>query len=182
MSFIKDYKLIGQKMHEKKIRFYQVFDGDKSTIIDESSDDEGLTVEDAVNDLMETLSNLTGLVYVVIRRDDAPAKRRLTENKSTQSGDLYKGIYRYSVKIGSESEGGGHSFGNSSAGMFDRLLKLQDEKHSMQLEHFKQMNEIEKRFEDRIKTLEDKKGSGISEAMEAQIFSLLSKINMKNNG
>ena len=66
--------------------------------------------------------------------------------------------------------------------MFDRLLKLQEEKHLMQLDHFKQMNEIEKRFEDRIKSLEDKKGSGISEAMEAQIFSLLSKINTKHHG
>jgi hypothetical protein len=180
MSFIRDYKLIGQKMHEKKIRFYQVFDGDKSTIIDESTDDENLTVEQAVNDLMETLGNLSGLVYVVIRRDDAPAKRRLTENKATQSGDLYKGIYRYSVKIGNESESGGGYMGGNS-GMFDRLLKLQDEKHQLQLNHFKEMAELEKRFSERLEKLEKKeKGGGISEAMEQQIFSLLSKINSRN--
>jgi hypothetical protein len=183
MSYIRNPQLILDKMLKQGFKNYQVFDSDKSSLIDESPERDNYTPEEAVKDLEETLSTLDGIVYVIIRADNAPRKRKADATATTSNVDNYKGIFKYALKLGTaEAEKNNLGF---SGGNMSLIIGLMNDKHKAELQAMNEKHEMQRSFDERMKTLEEKinkKASGSSEEMEKQITTLLSMVLKKYNG
>lgn len=178
MSHIRDPKIIFDRMLSKKIRLFQVFDGDKKSIIDESDAEDDLTPEEAVKQLEECLNNVEGIVYVVIRVDGQSRKRQAaSESAEVSKMDTYKGIYKYTLKLGEEVQKGGSGF--SMGGNMNFILQLMQENNKKEIQLISQKFEMEKQFDQRLNELEkklEKKKGGDSESFEKNMLETLQAI------
>ena len=172
--FVKDPDIIYKHMRLKKLRYWQIFDTDKTTIVTESLEDDSLTIEDSINELASTLTGMEGVANVVIRSDEAKKKRKFNSVEGTAKNDLYQGIYKFSVRL--EGSGGGASnYGGQN--MFAMMLKLMDDKHEQSLKHMEEKHSLEKSFNDKFAALEKKlsKRSG-DPKMNKKIMDVLDRI------
>jgi hypothetical protein len=185
MSYARNADIIYQTMDRKKIRYWQVFDADKTSQICESSDSEDITVEDSINDLKAILDSLEGLVYVIIRLDTAVKKRKAESIGQTIKTDVYAGIYKFQLKLGDTASisgsGSSSGFGSGNVSMFTMLLNMQKEKHDADLKHLEEKTSLEKSFTDQINKLSEKiekRGSisGQDDLMNKKIFEVLDRL------
>ncbi len=125
MAFIRDPKLIFDKMKQDGIPFWTVFDSDKKTIIDEI-DQEEVDPGESLDKLQDLIYSLDGLVYVVLR----------TTSKRVRSagGDL-KGTFQYSLRLGNSSSiSGVGDRGHSSMGNpLKEMMLLMEQRHQAEM-------------------------------------------------
>ncbi len=184
MSYAKNPEIIFQQMNYKKLRYWQVFDTDKSSLIAESSDDDSLTINDSIQELNDVLNALEGIVYVVVRSDTATKKRKATSEGHTQIADKYAGIYKYMLKMGEAAnrpESGGAGAGSfANTNLFGMLLKMQEEKAADQLKFLTEKHQLEtsfnKKLEEIEKKLNGKKNSDHNPEMDKRIMQVLDKL------
>lgn len=183
MSYIKSIDIVYNEMTRQNIRYWQVFDQNKTDLIAESEDSENLTVPDSIEHLREIVSELQGLVYVIIRKDGAAAKRRASTTAGTAGGDMYKGIYKYQVMLGEDHKTQNNGFSGASGNMFQSLLAMQAENFKLQLQHMQDKAELSKSFEEKLREFERKleKGSDspINDEMVQKGLLLLDKLLLK---
>lgn len=176
MSFVKNPSIIFARMREKGIRFYQVFDSDNKTVIDET-DDENISVDESIRLLTETLENLEGMVHVVIRVDGAARKRKAASDAVTGSGDAYKGIFKYSLKVGDAKADSSSGGGFSNSKLFDFAMNAMREKHEAEMASIRAQTELEKRLNEKIEKLEKKNsGSNLPPNFDKLIETLITKL------
>ena len=186
MSYAKTPQVIYDQMNTKSLRYWQVFDSDKTSQIAESEDDDNLTVGNSILDLQNVLESLDGIIHVVVRSDGAIKKRKVNSTGEQAQRDSYAGIYKFQLRLGTaleaaQSKGDGlGSLQNNT--MFAMLLKLQEEKHAQSLEFmqakFDQEKEFSKRFDELAKKIEKKSGgdSEIDDKMKSKIFDLMDRL------
>lgn len=138
MAYVRDPKLIIDKMKSEDIKYFTVFDSDAKSVIDQQ-DDENVTSNEAQDRLQDLLWNLDGLVHVVLR----------TTSKKVRSagGDLTTGTYKFSIRCSDSSKSIGSTGGNSFAGLSE-ILKLQAEKHQLEIQGLKTQFEMIKQMDD----------------------------------
>jgi hypothetical protein len=158
MAYIKNIETVFKEMDRQKIKNWQVFDKNKVDIIAENSEDEGLSVDSAINELKEVCEDLEGMVYIVIRRDGTAAKRRITDNDKTAANDLYKGIYKFTVKLGNltETNTTGSPFATGSNSLINMVLDGMKLNFDLQLKHIQEKAELEKTMEEKLRKFEEK--------------------------
>ncbi len=100
MATLKDPAFIIKTMHDKKIRFYRVYDADKKQI-DFYQESDG-TVEEAAAKMEETLSQLDGLVHIMLSLKSDKEKGEGAQLRNTN--------LNYSIVLG-RSENAGKSVG-----------------------------------------------------------------------
>lgn len=127
MAYVRDPKLIIDKMKSENIKYYTVFDSDGKSVIDQQ-DDENCTSTEAQDRLQDLLFNLEGLVTVVLR----------TTSKKTRSagGDLSTGTFKFSIRCSDGVKSIGSTGGNGLTGLSE-ILKLQAEKHQLEMQALK---------------------------------------------
>lgn len=184
MSHIKNPEVIFEQMRRKKIRLYQVFDTDKKSVLDEVDLSDNLTVEESINQLQETLSNVDGIVYIVIRLDDVARKRTSESAESSSKIDNYKGVFKYTLKVGENTDGKQGFIGGNA--MLPFILNLMKENQSKEIQMLQQKYELERQFNERILAMEkklDKRSNSESSQFEEQITKLIEAVlaNQKNN-
>lgn len=190
MSYIKNIQTVYSEMERQNIRLWQIFDQNKIDIIAESSDDENLTNHESIEHLKEVVSDLEGMIYVVIRRDGAAAKRKaISGSVASGANDQYKGIYKFQVIVGEAANNpvkGSNTNGISGAGnmgMFNMILEATKNNFDLQLKHIQEKNELEKSFQEKLQKIEDKLNKrgdsnemGISDEYAKRGLDLLEKL------
>ena len=93
MSFVKSADTIYSVMQKQNLRYWQVFDTDKSSLISESDDGENLTVGNSIEDLRNVIEGLDGIIFIVVRSDTATKKRKFASEGTTNlKADTYAGM------------------------------------------------------------------------------------------
>lgn len=172
MSFVTNAKIITARMSEKNLRHYQVFDNDGKSLIDESPDEGDFTVQDSINSLSETLDNINGIVYIVIRGDNAARKRTAKSADSTETADKYKGIYKYTLKLGEAANGNNNNAGMGSNFMLKLVIDSMQSKFDAQLKSIEDTNRIKAEYEARFAQLEKKIDKGSNSSMPPELINL----------
>jgi len=171
-------------MQTNNIRYWQVFDSDKTTLISESPEDDNYPVTSAIAELMEVVETMEGIVYIVIRKDEAKRKRKADSGVSTARVDNYTGIFRYQLKLGNEANAGGTGSNMYGGGnMFNTLLQMQEQKFQIQRTADREKAELKEALDKKFKELEDKfskKTPETDDRMNEKIFQVLDKL-LSNN-
>lgn len=184
MSFITNPDIIFKKMRDNSISLYQVFDSDNKTQIDENQD--GAGVDESIDSLRSTLENLHGLVYVVIREDNTPKKRKATSDVSEENKSALKRLqansYRWSIKLGSNTNNGGNESQMSGMGqvaMFKMVLDSMQAKHDSEIKYTALLTEQQRKFDERISELEKKSGKKNDMDLPPQMMKLIEALTTK---
>lgn len=141
MAYVRDPKLIIDKMKSEDIKYFTVFDSDGKSIIDQQ-DDENCTSNEAQDRLQDLLFNIEGLVHVVLRTT--------TKKVRALGGDLSSGTYKFSIRCsesGTKSIGLGSTGHNAYTGLSE-ILKLQAEKHQLEIQGLKTQFEFLSQIQD----------------------------------
>lgn len=182
MAFIKNIDVIYKEMQRQQIRAWQIFDANKSDIIAESSEEDNLTVNDSISDLQEITDTLEGIVYIIIRKDGAAAKRKVNGLETTAQTDKYRGIYKFQVRLGetaNQTPNNNNMFGGSNNGLVNMVMQSMQANFDLQLKHLTEKQETEKAYEERMRKLEEKfagkSDNPISDEMATKAILLLDK-------
>jgi hypothetical protein len=184
MAFIKSIDVIYKEMERQQIKAWQIFDQNKTDIIAESSEEDNLTVADSITDLKDITDTLEGIVYIIIRKDGAAAKRKATSLDTTAVNDKYRGIYKFQVRLGESSNqttsNNSNSFGGGNNGLINMVMQSMQANFELQLNHLKEKQEQEKAYEERMRKLEEKLSgqktdNPISDEMATKAILLLDK-------
>lgn len=159
-------------MSEKNLRHYQVFDNDGKSLIDESPDEGDFTVQDSINSLSETLDNINGIVYIVIRGDNAARKRTAKSADSTEMADKYKGIYKYTLKLGEAANNNNNNGGMGNNFMLKLVIDSMQSKFDAQLQAIENNHKVKEQYEQRFKELEKKIEKGNNNSMPPELINL----------
>ena len=186
MSFVKSADTIYSVMQKQNLRYWQVFDTDKTSLISESEDGENLTVGNSIEDLRNVIEGLDGVIYIVVRSDTATKKRKFaSEGTTNQKTDTYQGIYKFQLRVGTaldeainKPQNGNNFFGGNNS-MITLLMNLQKENSELALKNLQDKFEAEKVMSERLANLEkklEKKGSGSDDQMNAKILEVLDRL------
>ena len=185
MSFVKSADTIYSVMQKQNLRYWQVFDTDKSSLISESDDGENLTVGNSIEDLRNVIEGLDGIIFIVVRSDTATKKRKFASEGTTNlKADTYAGIYKFQLRVGTAldeaiNKPNNNNFFGSNNSMLTMLMNLQKENSELALKNLQDKFEAEKAMSERLANLEkkiEKKGSGSDDQMNAKILEVLDRL------
>lgn len=169
MAFIRDPKLIFDKMKSEGIAFWTVFDSDKKTIIDEV-DTEEADAQESLDKLQDLIYSLDGLVYVVLR----------TTNKRVRSagGDL-KGTYQYSVRLGNSASGinGIRESSSNSGSMLKDMLSLMEARHQAEMKALEARLTLHHQMDELKRQIKEKNTPDATDKLLEQVFTMFAAQN-----
>lgn len=151
MAFVRDPKLILDKMKAEQLRFYSVLDSDGKSVIDEV-DDEDIDSSESQDRLSDLLYSLEGLVYVTLRGS--------SKKKRAQGGDVAAKTYRYSIRLGNAVTSQ-QSGSNSGIAGFGEIFKLMNEKHAMEMAALRKEMELREEMKELRRMIEEGNNQGI---------------------
>lgn len=159
MSYVKNIDTVFNEMQRMQIRFWQVFDGNQKDIIAEASDEETLTVDDSICHLREFAKDIEGVVWIIIRKDDAPRKRQVASTELSSKVDKQRGIYKFQLMLGENTlakANNGLAMGGMNSGVMSQLLAMQQSNFELRLEMQKKEFEYSMKMEKKLAEIEAK--------------------------
>lgn len=169
MAFIRDPKLIFDKMKQEGLAFWTLFDSDKKSIIDEI-DTEEADPSESLDRLQDLIYSLDGLIYVVLR----------TTNKRVRAagGDM-KGTYQYSLRLGSSSSGiNGHTDrGNAYGNPLKEMMTLMEQRHAAELKALEARLTLNETIKDLQRQIKEKNAPDATDKLLEQVANMFMQSN-----